>query len=437
MPSGSEAQSIDPGVPDAPAPVAQGKVLLGISGGIAAYKGAYLVRRLRERGIAVRCAPTLAAESFVSPLTLEVLSGERVYGQSYLSRDGGVDGAELHVEAARWADLLCVAPATANTLARLALGLADDFLSTTALMFEGTLVVAPAMHDAMWRKPQVRAQVEALRRRGAEIVGPIEGALASGEQGWGRMAEPEEIVDAVCRTLALPDGGATSPVGPLGGRRVVVTAGPTFEAIDPVRFLGNRSSGRMGFALARQAALRGAEVVLVAGPVNRETPDGVRRIDVVSAVEMEAALAETAPAADLIVMAAAVADYRPLRCAEQKLKKSGADGLVVELEQNPDLLAGLATVAPQAVRVGFAAETECLENSAQEKLRAKQAHWIVANDVSRPDIGFESPDNEVVVFGGSDAPVRFAKQSKDELAGRLLDLFAGDLAGEDATGETS
>ena len=433
MPSGSEAQSTRA----APARAAQGRVLLGISGGIAAYKGAYLVRRLRERGIAVRCAPTLAAESFVSPLTLEVLSGERVYGQSYLSRDGGVDGAELHVEAARWADLLCVAPATANTLARLALGLADDFLSTTALMFEGPVVVAPAMHDAMWRKPQVGAQVEALRSRGAEIVGPVEGALASGERGWGRMAEPEAIVDAVCRALALPDGGATSPVGPLGGKRVVVTAGPTFEAIDPVRFLGNRSSGRMGFALARQAALRGAEVVLVAGPVSRGTPDGVRRIDVMSAVEMEAALAETAPAADLIVMAAAVADYRPLRCADEKLKKSGAAGLVLELEQNPDLLAGLATVAPQAVRVGFAAETECLESSAQGKLKAKQAHWIVANDVSRPDIGFESPDNEVVVFGRSGASVRFAKQPKDELAGRLLELFAGDLAGAVETGESS
>ena len=413
-------------MPDAPARAA--RVLLGISGGIAAYKGAYLVRRLRERGIVVRCAPTLAAESFVSPLTLEVLSGERVYGQSYLSRDGGVDGAELHVEAAQWADLLCVAPATANTLARLSLGLADDFLSTTALMFEGPVVVAPAMHDAMWRKPQVGAQVEALSARGAVIVGPVEGALASGERGWGRMAEPEAIVDAVCRKLALPETGVAAPVGPLAGWRVVVTAGPTYEAIDPVRFLGNRSSGRMGFALARQAALRGAEVTLVAGPVNQETPEGVQRIDVVSAVEMQAALGETAPAADLVVMAAAVADYRPREPAGQKLKKSGADGLVLELEQNPDLLAGLASLAPQATRVGFAAETEHIEESARSKLEAKQAHWIVANDVSRPDIGFEATDNEVVVFGRKGGPVRFPKQSKDELAGRLLELFAGDRA---------
>ncbi len=401
------------------------RVLLGITGGIAAYKGAYLVRRLRERGMDVRCAPTLAAESFVSPLTLEVLSGERVYGQDYLSRDGGTDGAELHVEAAQWADLLCIAPATANTLARLALGLADDFLSTAALMFEGPVVVAPAMHDAMWRKAPVEAGVAALRDRGVEIVGPVEGALASGERGWGRMAEPEAVVDAVSRILALPEGGEGAAVGPLAGGKVVVTAGPTYEAIDPVRFLGNRSSGRMGFALARQAAIRGAVVTLIAGPVKLETPAGVRRVDVVSAAAMEAALQEAAADADLVIMAAAVADYRPRECAAQKLKKSGGDGLVLELEQNPDLLAGLAAAAPKAIRVGFAAETEELERFARAKLKAKRAHWIVANDVSRRDIGFESADNEVVVFGGNGEAERFPKQSKDELAGRLLELFAG------------
>ena len=409
----------------ADAPARAARVLLGISGGIAAYKGAYLVRRLRERGIAVRCAPTRAAESFVSPLTLEVLSGERVYGRSYLSRDGGAGGAELHVEAAQWADLLCVAPATANTLARFSLGLADDFLSTAALMFEGPVVVAPAMHDAMWRKPQVEARVDALSALGVEIVGPVEGALASGERGWGRMAEPEAILEVVCRKLGVPETGVAPPAGPLAGWRVVVTAGPTHEAIDPVRFLGNRSSGRMGFALARQAALRGAQVTLVAGPVGRETPAGVRRIDVVSALEMQAALEEASSSADLIVMAAAVADYRPRKRADRKLKKSGADGLTLELEQNPDLLAGLASLAPQAMRVGFAAETERLEESARSKLEAKKARWIVANDVSRSDIGFDATDNEVVAFGRDGSRVRFPKQSKDELAGRLLELFAG------------
>ncbi len=404
-------------------PARPARVLLGLSGGIAAYKGAYLVRRLRERGFDVRCAPTLAAESFISPLTLEVLSGNRVYGQQYLSRDGDVDGEELHVEAAQWTDLLCVAPATANTLGRLALGLADDFLSTTALMFDGPLVVAPAMHDTMWRKPQVRGHVDALVARGAVVVGPVEGALASGEKGWGRMAEPDAIVEAVCRALALDPAGQPAPVGPLANRRVVVTAGPTFEAIDPVRFLGNRSSGRMGFALARQAALRGATVTLIAGPVALDTPAGVERIDVSSALEMQAALEETATQADLVVMAAAVADYRPRECALQKLKKSGSDGLVLDLEQNPDLLAGLAALAPQAVRVGFAAETTELERSARRKLEAKRAHFIVANDVSRADIGFEAVENEVTVFRRGGDPVAFGKQSKDELAGQLLALF--------------
>ncbi len=402
------------------------RVLLGIAGGIAACKGAYLVRRLRERGLDVRCAPTLAAESFVSPLTLEVLSGDRVYGQGYLARDGGCDGAELHVEAARWADLLCIAPATANTLARLALGLADDFLSTTALMFEGPVVVAPAMHDAMWRKPAVEARVATLRDRGVEVVGPVEGALASGERGWGRMVEPEAIVEAVARALGLPQANGDALVGPLAGGSVVVTAGPTWEAIDPVRFLGNRSSGRMGFALARQAAIRGGRVTLIAGPVKLETPAGVRRVDVVSAAEMEAALHEAARDAALVVMAAAVADYRPRVCASRKMKKSGGDCLALDLEETPDLLAGLAAVAPRALRVGFAAETEDLERSARAKLKAKGAHWIVANDVSRPDIGFESADNEVVVFGAKGEIERFPKQSKDELAGRLLDLFAGE-----------
>ncbi len=401
------------------------RVLLGVTGGIAAYKGAYLVRRLRERGLEVRCAPTRAAESFVSPLTLEVLSGNPVCSQSYLSREGGMGGVELHVEAAEWADVLCIAPATANTIARLALGLADDFLSTAAIMFGGPLVVAPAMHDAMWRKPVVQGHLAVLEERGATIVGPVEGPLASGETGMGRMAVPDAIAEAVCRLVGGP--GATASVfdGPLSGRHVVVTAGPTREPIDPVRFLGNRSSGRMGFALARQAAVRGARVTLIAGPVRLETPPGVERVDVVSAADMQAALAQSAPGADFVVMAAAVGDFRPRLRASQKLKKSGADGLTLDLVQNPDLLADLARVAPEACRIGFAAETEHLERSAVGKLEAKGAQWIVANDVSRADIGFETDENEVAVFGAGGEVFRFPKQSKDALAARLLELFAG------------
>src|SRR3954468_4370512 len=272
------------------------RVLLGISGGIAAYKSAELVRRLRARGHEVRCALTRSAVSFVAPLTLEVLSGRPVHQEEYLTP--GVGGEEEHIAAAAWAEVLCVAPATTHVLARLALGLADDFLTTTALAFTGPLVVAPAMHSSMWEKPTTRQHAAALKGRGVWFAGPVEGPLASGEVGMGRMAEPEAIVEAV---------EASAGLGPLAGRTVLVTAGPTHEPLDPVRFLGNRSSGKMGFALAAEAARRGARVVLVAGPVALASPPGVQRVDVVTALEMEKAVREQAPAADLIVMAAAVA----------------------------------------------------------------------------------------------------------------------------------
>src|SRR4051812_12813300 len=280
------------------------RVLLGVSGGIAAYKSAELVRRLRSRGHEVRCALTRSAVSFVTPLTLEVLSGHQVYQEEYLAATGS--GEEAHITAAAWADVLCVAPATTHALARLALGLGDDFLTTTALAFAGPVVVAPAMHSVMWEQEATQGHVGTLKRRGVWFAGPVEGPLASGEVGMGRMAEPEEIV----RMIEATGGG-----GPLAGRTVLITAGPTFEPVDPVRFLGNRSSGRMGFALAAEAVRRGARTILVAGPVALPTPSGVTRVDVVTAREMERAVHEHAPAADLIVMAAAVADFRPRRPA--------------------------------------------------------------------------------------------------------------------------
>src|SRR5262245_50953993 len=344
------------------------RVLLGISGGIAAYKAAELVRRLRARGHEVRCALTRSAGSFVTPLTLEVLSGHPVYQEEYLTATGS--GEEAHITAAAWADVLCVAPATAHVLARLALGLADDFLTTAALAFVGPVVVAPAMHSAMWEQEATRRNVEVLQRRGVRFAGPVAGPLASGEVGMGRMAEPEEIVDAV---------EAAAGEGPLAGRTVLVTAGPTHEPVDPVRFLGNRSSGRMGFALAAEAARRGARVVLVAGPGARPPPAGVSRVDIVTAAEMERAVREHAPAADLIVMAAAVADYRPGRPAASKIKKESGPP-VLELAENPDILAGLRELAPRAVLAGFAAETEDLERNARAKLEKKRADFLVAND---------------------------------------------------------
>ncbi len=392
------------------------RVLLGVSGGIAAYKAAELVRQLRARGHEVRCALTRSAGSFVTPLTLEVLSGRPVDQEQYLTATGS--GEEAHITAAAWAEVLCVAPATAHVIARLALGLADDFLTTTALAFTGPVVLAPAMHFAMWDKEATRQHVETLRRRGIRFVGPVEGPLASGEVGMGRMAEPEKIVEAV---------EAAAGTGPLAGRAVLVTAGPTHEPVDPVRFLGNRSSGRMGFALAAEAARRGARVVLVAGPVSLATPPGVTRVDVVTAREMERAVRELAPAADLIVMAAAVADFRPRRPAASKIKKER--GLpVVEMEENPDILAGLREVAPRALIAGFAAETDDLERNARAKLERKGADFLVANDVSRSDIAFESADNEVTVFRREGPPVFFSRRPKSELAASLFDLFTVTLS---------
>ena len=391
------------------------RILLGVSGGIAAYKSAELVRRLRSRGHEVRCALTRRAVSFVTPLTLEVLSGQPVYQEEYLAATGS--GEEAHITAAAWGEVLCVAPATAHVLARLALGLGDDFLTTTALAFAGPVVVAPAMHSVMWQKEATQQHVETLRRRGVWLAGPVEGPLASGEAGMGRMAEPEEIAQAIEAAC----GG-----GPLAGRTVLVTAGHTHEPVDPVRFLGNRSSGRMGFALAAEAARRGARTVLVAGPVSLTAPPGVTRIDVTTAREMERAVHEQALGADLIVMAAAVADFRPRQAADRKIKKE--QGLpAIELEENPDILAGLRAVAPAAVLVGFAAETDDLERNARAKLERKGADFLVANDVSRPDIAFGSAENEVTVYRREGEPVFLSRRPKSELAASLFDLFAARL----------
>lgn len=398
------------------------RVLLGVSGGIAAYKSAELVRRLRARGHEVRCALTRSATAFVSPLTLEVLSGRPVWQEEYLTATG--TGEEAHITAAAWAEVLCVAPATAHVLARLSLGLADDFLTTTALAFDGPLVIAPAMHSVMWEKPAVQEHLDTLRRRGAWIVGPVEGPLASGEVGMGRMSDPEEIAAAV-------EGTAGS--GPLAGRTVLVTAGPTYEPLDPVRFLGNRSSGKMGFALATEAARRGARVVLVAGPVRLATPAGVERVDVTTAREMEDSVREHAAVADMVVMTAAVADFRPRHRAPTKIKKEDGVPAPLELEENPDILAGLRDVAPAAVIVGFAAETRDLERNARRKLERKRVDFLVANDVSRKDIAFDSNANEVTVFRRDGEPLFLSRRPKEELAASLLDLFAGMLAGREHT----
>jgi phosphopantothenoylcysteine decarboxylase/phosphopantothenate--cysteine ligase len=272
----------------------------------------------------------------------------------------------------------------------------------------------------MWEKPALQEHLETLRRRGVRIVGPVEGPLASGEVGMGRMSDPEAIVAAA---------EAAAGAGPLAGRTVLVTAGPTYEPLDPVRFLGNRSSGRMGYALAEEAAERGARVVLVSGPVHLSTPSGVERLNVTTAREMEAVVREHAPSADIVVRTAAVADYRPKNPAGAKIKKEDGPPPPVELEENPDILAALRDVAPRAVIVGFAAETHDLERHARAKLERKRADFLVANDVSRKDIAFDSLANEVTVYRRDGEPVFLSRRPKQELAASLLDLFAGRLGG--------
>lgn len=390
-------------------------VLLGVSGGIAAFKVPEIVRSLRRNGHSVRCAMTRSAGAFVTPLTLEVLTEHPVYREEYLQANDS--GEELHISVALWADVVCVAPATCNTLARLGLGLADDFLATTCLAFTGRLLVAPAMTSEMWEKEAVQDHVATLQERGATLVGPVVGPLATGEVGMGRMADPDDIVRAI---------EATRKTGDLQGRTVLITAGPTREPLDPVRFLSNRSSGKMGFMLAAEAASRGARTLLVSGPVCLPTPFGVERFDVTTASEMADTVEHLVPDVEVVIMAAAVADFRPQSTAESKLKK-GPGPPELTLEGTQDILSRLGEIAPNALRVGFAAETDKLESEAKRKLEDKNAHWIVANDISRSDIGFGAENNEVTVFRRNKPPVTIPRQGKRLIAGRLLDLLGQEL----------
>lgn len=390
------------------------RILVGVSGGIAAVKVPMLVRRLSDAGFEVRCALTRAAESFVTRLSLEVLTGAAVWGDDYLSP--GHQGREEHIAAAAWADAIMVAPATADLLAKAALGLGSDFLSTTLLAFDGPVLMAPAMHGVMWSRPVTVARVEELRRRGVRFIGPVEGPLASGEEGMGRMSEPDEIVQAASALFSRS----------LAGRTVLVTAGPTREALDPVRFLSNRSSGRMGYALAAEAAWRGARTILVSGPVDLPAPAAVERVAVDSAHQMYEAVAARAADADVVIMAAAVADFRPAEPAATKIKKGGA-GRSLSLEPTRDILASLADLAPRALRVGFAAETGDPVAEGRRKLAEKRADLIVANDVGRSDIGFGSDYNEVVVITHDDEPQLLARASKRELAATLMDRIEREL----------
>lgn len=404
---------------DAAAPRTQGpvRVLLGISGGIAAYKVPTLVRRLRDGGAEVQVVMTAAAGAFVTPLTLQAVSGHPVRAALL---DPAAEAGMDHIALARWADLVLIAPATAHLLARLAQGLADDLLTTLCLATTAPLWLAPAMNQQMWAHPATQANVALLAARGARLLGPGHGAQACGEVGAGRMLEPEEIAAAVL--------GASA--GPLVGARVLLTAGPTREPIDPVRFVGNRSSGKMGFALA--AALRelGATVTIVSGPVALAAPCGcaVTRVD--TALEMAAAVEAAVADCDIFIGAAAVADYRPEAVAPEKLKKSAAE-LTLRLVRNPDILAGVAARARRPFTVGFAAETERLAEHAAGKLAAKGLDLIAANEVGAGR-GFEADDNALLVLwpGGQVQLPRLPKAALAAALARLIaERYAAQVAG--------
>ncbi|WP_279361802.1 bifunctional phosphopantothenoylcysteine decarboxylase/phosphopantothenate--cysteine ligase CoaBC [Xanthomonas sacchari] len=408
------------------------RVLLCVGGGIAAYKALELVRRLRDAGAEVQVAMTAGAQQFVTPLSFQALSGHLTRTTLW---DSGAEQAMGHLELARWAEQVVVAPATADLLARLAHGLADDLVGTLCLASTAPLTVCPAMNHRMWLHPATQANIATLRARGAQVVGPNDGPLAEGESGPGRLAEPEQIVAAlVGRTdqsaasakpaaAAVPArSGAGTVTAALRGLRVVISAGPTYEDLDPVRYLGNRSSGKMGYALAAAAVRQGAEVVLVSGPVHLSTPDGVQRIDVRSAAQMREAVLGALPA-DIYIGTAAVADYTPKQVAAQKIKKSG-ETLTLELTRTPDILAEVAAQT-QALKlvVGFAAETHDIERYARGKLADKHLDLIVANRVGVVGNGFESDQNAATAYW-QDGERDFPAVSKTQLAEQLLDLIA-------------
>jgi phosphopantothenoylcysteine decarboxylase/phosphopantothenate--cysteine ligase len=393
------------------------RVVLGVTGGIAAYKAAELVRRLRDDGAEVRVVMTEGAQRFVTPLTFQALSGHPVRTSLW---DDAAEAAMGHIELARWAGQVLIAPASADFLARLVHGAANDLLTTLCLATSAPVAVAPAMNQQMWAHAATQDNVERLRARGVAILGPASGDQACGESGPGRLLEAADLVAALADLRRK---------GPLSGRRILVSAGPTYEDLDPVRYLANRSSGRMGFAVAEAARASGAEVTLVAGPVTLATPVGVRRIDVRSAAQMREAVLAHADAADAYVAAAAVADYRPAELAAHKIKKSAA-ARSLELVPTADILAELGQRPRHPLLVGFAAETEDVLRYAREKLVRKGLDLVAANRVGVQGQGFESEDNELTLVDAASERA-LGRGSKRELARALVAEIAVRLAQRD------
>lgn len=398
-------------------PLQNRHILLGISGGIAAYKSAELVRRLQDAGAFVRVVMSAAAAEFITPLTLQALSGYPVHTDLL---DTEAEAGMGHIELARWADAIVIAPASANMMARLAQGRADDLLTTLCLASSAPLALAPAMNQQMWKNVATQANVRLLRERGIVFMGPADGIQACGDTGPGRMLEAEELLEPIA---SLFQSRA------LQGKHVVITAGPTREAIDPVRYISNHSSGKMGYALAQAAIDAGAQTTLISGPVNIAAPERAEVVQVCSALEMHKEALTYAAKCDIFIAAAAVADYRPKQCADQKVKKGSDDQLSLDLIKNPDIVADVAKQLKAQQRntfvVGFAAETQNIEQYAKEKLKRKGLDMIIANDVGSDTGGFNSDDNAVSVFWGQKAEQRqdFAITSKTNLAAQLLALI--------------
>jgi len=392
------------------------RVLIGISGGIAAYKSAELVRILKKKGADVRICMTPAACEFITPLTLQALSGNSVHTDLL---DSQAEAAMGHIELARWADLVLIAPASADLIARLAHGMANDLLTTLCLATEAPIHLAPAMNRIMWSNPATQVNTETLSKRGFILHGPADGEQACGETGAGRMLEAMELAELLEKSLSnsILDSILKKP---LQDRQVLITAGPTREAIDPVRFISNRSSGKMGYAIASAARDLGANVTLVSGPVSLEAPDGVKRILVESAKEMYKETLKWAKSSDIFIASAAVSDYAPKQMATQKIKKSKSD-LSLELEYNPDILFDTSQQYPDLFTVGFAAETENLIQHAEEKLKRKKLDMIIANPVGM-NKGFEQDTNQVEIIW-QDGQTTLPEQNKQTLAREIMEII--------------
>ena len=390
-------------------------ILLGVTGGIAAYKTPALVRQLTSQGADVQVVMTHGAAQFVTATTLQAVSGRPVRSDLW---DSAAEAAMGHIELARWADCILIAPATAHSLARLAHGMADDLLTAMTLAATCPVIVAPAMNHMMWKHPASQRNVDQLRADGVRIVGPDDGPQACGEFGPGRMPEPEALCDELVRLFGPR---------PLAGKRVLITAGPTREPIDPVRYISNHSSGKQGFAIAEAARDAGAEVTLVSGPVALPTPSGVKRIDVITAQQMHDSVTQHVGACDIFIGVAAVADFRPAESVAQKIKKKAQAGLSLELVQNPDIIAAVARLSARPIVVGFAAETQDTIENARRKLVRKDLDMIVVNDVSDHRIGFNSNENAVTVIT-TDGEDRIDIGSKSEIARAVIDRIARAIA---------